>query len=285
MRRGKIVDFVAIAVGTAIMGFGLNAFNIANHLAEGGVTGVSILLKLALDWDPGIVSLAANVPLLLLGWRILGLSSLVYTIWGTGCLSLFLWLFGRFRFPLDDLLLAALAAGVAVGVGLGIVFRFGGTTGGVDIIARILEKKLGFKIGRTMFIADITVIAISLVYLSLPQAMYTVVAVFVGTRIIDLVQEAAYAARALTIISDHADTVAKKIMDELGRGVTMLEGRGAYTGARKSVLYTVVGRSELARAKRIILEADAAAFISVGVANEVLGEGFTLDANKKPLAP
>ncbi len=285
MRRVKIADFLAIAAGAAIMGFGINAFNIANNLAEGGVTGVSILLKLALNWDPGLVSLLVNLPLLVLGWRVLGLRSLVYTIWGTACLSLSLSLCGRFRYPLDDLLLAALAAGVAVGVGLGIVFRFGGTTGGVDIVARILEKKLGFKVGRTMFVADVAVIGISLVYLSLPQAMYTVVAVFVGTRIIDLVQEAAYSARALTVISDRAEAIALRIMEELGRGVTMLEGRGAYTGARRTVLYAVVGRAEVVRAKRVVLEADPAAFIAIGVANEVLGEGFTLDAEKRPIAP
>jgi uncharacterized membrane-anchored protein YitT (DUF2179 family) len=285
MRKVKVIDLLAIAAGTAIMGFGINAFNIANHLAEGGVTGASILLKLALDWDPGLVSLIVNLPLLLLGWRVLGLRSLAYTIWGTGCLSLSLWLCGRFRYPLDDLLLAALAAGVAVGAGLGIVFRFGGTTGGVDIIARIFEKKLGFKVGRTMFVADVAVIGVSLVYLSLPQAMYTVVAVFVGTRIIDLVQEAAYSARAMTVISEKPDAVAHRIMEELGRGVTMLKGRGAYTGAEKIVLYAVVGRSELARAKRIVLAADPTAFISIGVASEVLGEGFTLDSEKRPISP
>jgi len=284
MRKVKVVDLLAIALGTAIMGFGINAFNIANNLAEGGVTGVSILLKLAMNWDPGLVSLLVNLPLLVIGWRILGIRSLLYTIWGTGCLSLFLWLFGRFRYPLDDLLLAALAAGVAVGVGLGIVFRFGGTTGGVDIIARILKKRLGFKLGRTMLVADVLVIGISLIYLSLPQAMYTVVAVFVGSRIIDLVQEAAYSARTLTVISDHSNVIARRIMEELGRGVTILKGSGAYTGADKAVLYTVVGRSEIVRAKRLILDADPAAFIAIGVVNEVLGEGFTLDSDKQPFS-
>lgn len=285
MRRVKIIELLAIAAGTAIMGFGINAFNIANNLAEGGVTGVAILLKLAMGWDPGLTSLLINLPLLVLGWRVLGVRSLLYTIWGTGCLSLFLWLGGRFRLPLDDLLLAALVAGVCVGVGLGIVFRFGGTTGGVDIVARILEKKLGFKIGRSMFFADVCVIGVSLVFLRPEQAMYTVVAVFVGTRIIDLVQDAAYSARTILVVSERADEVARRIMEDLGRGVTRLQGRGAYTGTERTVLYAVVGRPELGRAKRLVLAADPAAFISVGVATEVLGEGFTLDGDKHPLAP
>jgi uncharacterized membrane-anchored protein YitT (DUF2179 family) len=285
MRRVKIVELVAITMGTAVMALGINAFNIANNLAEGGVTGVAILLKLSMDWDPGLTSMIVNLPLLVLGWRVLGVRSLVYTIWGTACLSLFLWLGGRFRFPLDDLLLAALAAGVAVGAGLGIVFRFGGTTGGVDIIARVLQKRFGWKVGRTMFFADVCVIGASLLFLRLEQAMYTVVAVFVGTRIIDLVQDAAYSARAMTIVSGRADEIARRIMEDLGRGVTRLRGQGAYTGTERTVLLAVVGRSELTRAKRLVLAADPAAFISIGVASEVLGEGFTLDGDKRPLAP
>ena len=285
MRRVKILELVAITLGTAVMAFGINAFNIANNLAEGGVTGVAILLKLSMNWNPGLTTMIVNLPLLVLGWRVLGVRSLVYTIWGTACLSLFLWLGGRFRFPLDDLLLAALAAGVAVGAGLGIVFRFGGTTGGVDIIARVLQKRFGWKVGRTMFFADVCVIGASLVFLRLEQAMYTVVAVFVGTRIIDLVQDAAYSARAMTIVSDRADEIARRIMEDLGRGVTRLHGQGAYTGTERTVLLAVVGRSELTRAKRLVLAADPAAFISIGVASEVLGEGFTLDGDKHPLVP
>jgi uncharacterized membrane-anchored protein YitT (DUF2179 family) len=281
----KILELLAIAVGTAVMGFGINAFNIANHLAEGGVTGVAILLKLAAGWDPGLTSLIINLPLLALGWRVLGVRSLVYTIWGTVCLSASLWLGGRFRFPLDDLLLASLAAGVAVGVGLGIVFRAGGTTGGIDIVARVLQKRFGWKVGRTMFIADVGVICASLVFLRLEQAMYTVVAVFIGTRIIDLVQDAAYSARTVTVVSDHADEIARRIMEDLGRGVTRWRGQGGYTGAERTVLLAIVGRSEIARAKGLVLGVDPAAFISIGVASEVLGEGFTLDRDKRPLAP
>ena len=277
-------NLLMIAVGAAVMGFGINYINIANNLAEGGATGVAILIKLLFDVDPGLASLAINVPLLLLGWRALGGRSLVYTIWGTGWLSFFLWVFGGFRLPLDDLLLAALFAGVAVGLGLGLVFRYGGTTGGVDIVARLLRKRFGFKIGRTMFVADALVIAVSLVHLSVEQAMYTVVAVFVGSRIIDVVQDAAYSARAVTVMSERADEVARRINLEMRRGATLLRAEGAYTGRPKQVVYTVVPRAELVRLKNLILDEDPQAFVSVAVANEVLGEGFTLDAKKRPLA-
>lgn len=284
MRSLRWRNLLGILVGAAIMGFGINAFNLANNLAEGGLTGIAILLKLAFDWEPGLSTLLINIPLFAIGAKVLGRASLTYTIFGTVSLSLFLWLFGSYRFPMDDSLLASLFAGVSVGVGLGIIFRYGGTTGGVDILARIVQKYLGWKIGRTMFIADIAVLALSLVHLSIQQVMYTLVAVFVGARIIDFVQEAAYSARAVLVVSDQGLEIAKAITDRMDRGATILRGAGAYTGQEKSVLYVVVGRSEIVKLKAIILAHDPAAFISVSEANEVMGEGFTLDAERRPLA-
>ncbi len=285
MLRFKFLNVAAIVVGSAIVGFGVNYLNIANDLAEGGVTGIAVLAKFLFDWDPGITSFILNVPLLILGWKVLGKYSLAYTVWGTVCLSFFLWFFGAYRFPMDDPLLAALFAGVSVGVGLGIIFRFGGTTGGVDIVARVLHKYFGWKIGRTMFVADILVIGLSLIYLSVVQAMYTVVAVFVGTRIIDFVQEAAYSARSATIVSTEHEAVADRILKGMNRGVTVINGKGAYTGQERTLLYVVVGRSEIVRLKNLVLDVDPAAFISIGVANEVLGHGFTLNKSKETSGP
>jgi len=278
-----VKNIIAIVIGSAIMGFGINYFNIANQLAEGGVTGITLLLKYIFNWDPGLVNLIINIPLLVLGWKVLGRVSLIYTIIGTLSLSLFLTLFGHFRLPLDDSLLAALYAGVSLGIGLGIVFRFGGTTGGMDIIARILSKYKGWSIGRVMFLADILVIGISLIYLNLTGAMYTLVAVFIGSRVIDFVQEGAYAAKAVMIISDQNEEVAKRITTEMERGATLLNGRGAWTKNQKDVLYCVVSRHEMIRLKSLVHEIDPYAFVIVNDVHEVLGEGFTLDENKKPL--
>ncbi|MCL2823931.1 MAG: YitT family protein, partial [Polyangiaceae bacterium] len=222
MRSVRWRNLFGILVGAAIMGFGINAFNLANDLAEGGVTGIAILLKLAFNWDPGFVTLAINIPLFFIGAKVLGRSSLFHTIFGTVAVSCFLWLFGSFRFPVDDKLLASLFAGIGVGAGLGIIFRYGGTTGGIDIIARIINKRFGWTMGRTMFAADVVVLLISLVHLSLQQVMYTAVAVFVGARLIDFVQEAAYAARAVLVVSESGREISKDIMGQLGRGVTIL---------------------------------------------------------------
>lgn len=281
--KTHIKNIVAIVIGSAMMGFGINYFNIANGLAEGGVTGFTLLLKYIFDLDPGLTNLLINIPLLFLGWKVLGRVSLIYTVIGTLALSLFLTLFGHFRLTLDDSLLAALYAGVCLGIGLGIVFRFGGTTGGMDIIARILNKYRGWSIGRIMFLSDVLVIGISLIYLNLTGAMYTLVAVFIGSRVVDFVQEGAYSAKAVTIISDHNEAIAKSIMVEMERGATLLNGRGAWTKNQKDILYCVVSRHEMSRLKSLVHSLDPYAFVIVSDVHEVLGEGFTHDEDKKPM--
>lgn len=280
----RLDSIIAIIVGSAIMGFGINSFNIPNHLAEGGITGISILIKLLFPAvDQGIVFFALNIPLFFLGWKILGRTSFIYTILGTVSLSVFLSLFEHtLPLPMEDRLLASLYAGVAVGVGLGIIFRYGGTTGGVDIIARLLQKYWGVSMGRTLFLGDILVIGASLIYLNLESAMYTLVVVFIAARVIDFFQDGAYAGKALTIISDKAEEISKQIL-EFGRGVTLLSGKGAFSGAEKQVVYVVISRNEVMRFKNIVQEIDPHAFLIVNDVHEVLGEGFTLDENKKPI--
>nr|WP_307720058.1 YitT family protein [Paenibacillus alginolyticus] len=155
----------AIFAGSAIMGFGINYFNTANGLAEGGITGVSLLLKYMFGWETGITNFLLNLPLFFIGWKVLGRRSFAYTIFATLMFSLFVYVFRNIHFVMNDLLLASLYAGVTLGVGLGIVFRFGGTSGGTDILAQMLKKYLGWPIGRSVFIFDSFTIILSLIYL------------------------------------------------------------------------------------------------------------------------
>ncbi|WP_139489141.1 YitT family protein [Brevibacillus dissolubilis] len=281
----RLKSILAIIVGTAIMGFGINQFNIANHLAEGGITGISIIIKILLpQFDQGIVYFALNVPLFFIGYKVLGRTAFIYTIIGTVSLSVFLSMFDQMLDPqpLSDTLLAALYAGVTVGAGLGIIFRYGGTTGGVDIIARMLQKYMGISMGSTLFFGDILVIGASLLYLSVESAMYTLVAVYIAARVIDFFQDGVASGKALTIISNDAQEIAKKILD-VGRGVTIMNGRGAFSGEEKEIIYVVVSRNEVVRFKGLVQEVDPHAFVIVNDVHEVLGEGFTFDENKQPL--
>lgn len=288
MKHGiKLKNTLFILIGSAIFSFGLVHFNMQNNLAEGGFTGITLLLYNLFGLDPSYSNLLLNIPIFLIGWKLLGRVSFYYTLIGTFSVSFFLWVFQKWQFhiPLrDDLFLAALFAGVFIGVGLGITFRYGGTTGGVDIIARLVYKYWQVSMGKTMFLFDaIVIVASFLTYIDYREAMYTLVAVFVAARVIDFMQEGAYAARGAMIISSAHDEIADEINKRMDRGVTILKGYGSFTKQERDVLYCVVARNEIVRLKSIIHAVDPHAFVSVTVVHDVFGEGFTLDENKQPI--
>ncbi|MBO0600414.1 YitT family protein [Sporosarcina sp. E16_3] len=283
----KFKNIFFIILGSAIFSFGLVHFNIQNELAEGGFTGITLILLFAFKWDPAIMNLILNIPMFIIGWKLLGKKVFVYTVIGTVAVSVFLKIFMINQIDIhlkDDMFLVALFAGVFIGIGLGIIFRYGGTTGGVDIIARLAHKYIGWSMGKTMFLFDALVILVSwAVYLDHRSMMYTLVALFVGARVIDFVQEGAYAARGAFIISEAQDAIAKKITQEMDRGVTVFRGYGHFTKSDREILYCVVGRNEIVRLKNIITSVDPHAFVSLTDVHDVMGEGFTLDEQKRPL--
>ena len=179
----KVKNIFFILLGSAILAFGLVHFNMQNNLAEGGFTGITLILYQLFHINPSYSNLLLNIPIFFIGWRFLGRTAFIYTLIGTIGLSIWLWIFERYSFhiPLEnDLMLVALFAGGFIGVGLGITFRYGGTTGGVDIIARLVQKYVGWNMGKTMFIFDACVILASLLtYLSYREGMYTLIAVFI----------------------------------------------------------------------------------------------------------
>ncbi|GAA0328064.1 YitT family protein [Oceanobacillus oncorhynchi subsp. oncorhynchi] len=283
----RVKNIVFILIGAAIFSFGLVHFNMQHNLGEGGFTGITLLLFFLWDIDPAISNIVLNIPVFFIGWKILGRNAFVYTLVGTLSVSLFLWIFQIYQIQIgleDDMTLVALFAGVFIGIGLGIIFRFGGTTGGVDIIARIINKFTSWSIGKAMFVFDFLVIITSiLTFLELSEGMYTLLAVFVGARVIDFIQEGAYAAKGAFIISNQSEEIAEQIMEKMERGVTILNGQGSFSKEKRNVLYCVVARNEIVRMKNIINQTDPSAFVSMTTVHEVMGEGFTLDENKKPL--
>lgn len=269
-----------ILFGSLIMSVGINYFAIPSSLAEGGFTGISLLLYYLLGWSPGIVIFILNIPLLFLGYHVFGKRTFVYTIIGIGALSLFLELtkgLPAWLGPPEDTLLCTLYTGVLVGIGLGLIFRVGGTTGGVDIIARLVNKYYGWSIGRTMLLFDFAVILSSIIIIGLDMAMYTLVSVFISARVIDFVIEGLSASKAATIVSNLPQDLAKRITKKMNRGVTILTGRGGYTGQTREVLYVVVAPNELPKLKQIVNQVDPYAFVVVNDAKDVLGEGFTYE--------
>ena len=271
-----------ITLGTAVYAFGLHYFVLPNQLMEGGVTGIGILLNYAFGWPLSLSTLMLNIPLFFIGWRMLGGRSMFLTIYGTLSLTLFLWLIEQaavngFIQPFvmeQDVLLAALYAGVTLGAGLGLVFRFGATTGGADIIARIFSKNRGWSMGQIILVIDALVISLSLLFIPIERVLYTLVVVFIATKLIDFIQEGAYSGKAFSIITDHGGEIAEAVTKQLDRGVTIVPAVGGYSRGKKEMVYCVVGRQEVRKLKLIVHAVDAKAFIVVSDARDVIGEGF-----------
>jgi uncharacterized membrane-anchored protein YitT (DUF2179 family) len=272
---------VPIWFGTAVYAAGLHYLIIPNGFMEGGITGIGLLINYTLGIPLSFTNLALNVPLFLAGWVRLGPQAMGYTLYGTLVLSVNLWILEQIQRigwtapPVtDDPLLAVLFAGTVIGGGLGIVFRFGGTTGGVDIVARIAQKARGWSMGQFILGFDAVVIGSSLLYIELEKVMYTLVVVFIATRVIDFIQEGAYAAKAFTIITDRAQELKEAIARRLDRGVTVFPARGGYSNADKEVIYCVVYKNESRRMQTLVKETDPKAFMIISDVRDVLGEGF-----------
>ena len=272
------LNFLMIALGTAIYAFGFVNFNMVNHLAEGGVSGITLIFHALFKINPAYTQILLNIPLFILGVKIFGKRGMIYTIHGTVCLSIFIWLFQRMSMSIDlahDTLIAALLAGIFAGIGGGIVFRFGGTTGGGDIIGRYFEQKKGFALGQTLFVFDILVLTLSLSYIDIQHMMYTVIASFVFSQVVAVVQNGGYTVRGMLIISSKYAEISKKITDEIGRGATYLKAEGVYSGQDTKVIYVVLSPIQVQAVKGILAEIDPDAFVSIINVHEVIGSGFT----------
>ncbi|MCL6631425.1 MAG: YitT family protein [Alicyclobacillus herbarius] len=266
-----------ILVGAFIYSVGLNAFLVANHLAEGGFVGISVLLLYKLHWPVGVTFFLINIPLLFFAWRIFGAEFILKTVVGVVAVSLFTSLTSQLQVPTHDPLLAALYAGVVTGLGLGLIFRSGATTGGSDIIARLVRHWYGIAMGRVLFAIDLCVIGLVVIEVGREVAMYSLVALFVASRVIDFVIEGVKTGKALTIISDRNREIASAIHERLERGTTILKATGGYTGKERQVVYCVVPREEVTRIQQIVSEMDPRAFVVINDVHEVLGEGFTFE--------
>ncbi|MBB6635360.1 YitT family protein [Cohnella thailandensis] len=277
--------WLGLIAGTALYAFGIEYFILPNTLMEGGVTGITVLLQYAFGFAPAITSLLLNIPIFILGWRQLGRESTLYSIAGTVLLSVFLWLWS---FAVDqkwivpfvsekDFILVVLYAGVTLGSGLGLVFRSGGTTGGVDIIARIVHRWRGWSMGQIILAMDVVILGSSLLVIETEKVLYTLVSVFISSKIIDFIQEGAYAAKAFTVLCSEPEKLASSITKELDRGVTLLPAVGAYSGQNKMMIYCVVSRFEIRKLKSLVRQHDRKAFIIITDVHDVLGEGFKED--------
>ncbi|CAM4179342.1 hypothetical protein AT575_09510 [Streptococcus penaeicida] len=275
----RIRALVIITIGVAIYSFGFVNFNMANKLAEGGVSGLTLMLHALIGINPAYSSLILNIPLFIIGAMIFGRRSLALTIYGTVTMSIFIWIWQKIPIELGlehDMMLVSVVAGLFAGVGCGLVFRYGATTGGTDIIGRIAEEKMGIKLGQTLLAIDAVILTASLTYIDLKHMLYTLVASFVFSQVLTVVQNGGYTIRGMIIITKHSKAAAQAIQTEINRGVTYLKGEGAYSGNEYNVMYVTLSPNEVREVKRILADLDPDAFISIVDVDEVVSSDFKI---------
>ena len=292
----KAKNILAIILGAGIFSFGIFFLVIPFHFYEGGATGITLITYYLFKIPVSVMNLAINIPLFFLAWKLLGLRSLYLSLIGTFSVSTWMAIFelipgshhlqnAVFTALDGDILLACIGSGVILGAGLGIIFNAGGTTGGTDIVARIFNKYTTLSMGRLMLIVDAIVLTtVLIVFKDFRIAAYTLLFILIDTVVIDIVGEGGFAGKGFLVVTSKPDEIAKQITTDLGRGVTFMNGMGYYSQQEMKIVYCVVSRNEMKQMKDLINKIDPFAFITITEAHEILGEGFTLDTNKQPIA-
>ena len=274
----NIRDYSLIILGAFIQAVGLRLFFIPANLASGGVSGVAQLINYVTDWQIGLMILIGNIPLFVLGWRFLGGKKFIIRT------ALAVVTFSFFTDALvyilpaegitDDILLNSLYGAVISGIGFGIVYRGQGTSGGSDILARILNRWRGIPISQSYMMVDSAVILSAGFIFGWKEALYALISLYVSGIVTETAAQGLSVVRTALIITTEPQAVSQRIFEVLDRGVTLLPAKGAYTGEERTMLYCVVNRSETMRLKRLVNDADPNAFMVIGQAHEALGEGF-----------
>lgn len=267
-------DLLGIVIGSLVAAAGIQCVLVPANLLTGGVTGLAILLRYSTGIEIGIWILLINIPVFLAGYRFISFRFTIYSLLGVLALAGFLAVFKYFPFPIGDPLLSALLGGVLSGVGLGIVFRSKASSGGTDIIAIIVKRLWGFNIGQTSLALNLLVIALLAVVVDIAVAMYSAIAIFVSSQVIDLVQSGLERTETVIIISPHYETIAHAILHNLHRGCTYISAQGAYSGQKEMLILVTVGRMQLPRLKEMVFSLDESAFMIITDSVEVFGRGF-----------
>lgn len=274
-------EYSIITLGCFFYAISINYFFISNHLAEGGVAGICLILYYLFKLPVGVMYFVINIPLLIIGWRLVGRDFLFKTLYGTSCLSFLITLTQNWKGPSSDIMLGSIYGGVLIGIGLGLIFMVNGSTGGTDIIARILNRYFDIPMGRTMLFLDIVILGVATIFFGKEIVMYTLISMAIVSKAIDYFQDGYTKSKGITIISTKSEEIKNKIMDKIGRGTTIIKGKGGYTGKEIDLLFCVVSKFEVTKVKNIVKEIDAFAFLTISDVSEVLGEGFKSLHNKK----
>nr|WP_188378854.1 YitT family protein [Halobacillus andaensis] len=269
-----IIEYSLVILGSFFVALAFNIFLLPNNIASGGVAGISTITKGVFGWEPGIVQAILNVPLFIMGIVLLGKNFGLKSFVGTMVLPLFVLLTNNFDPATPNPLLGAIFGGMGVGLGLGIVFRGRASTGGIDLAAQVLHKFTHLPLGISVAILDGMIVLTSALVFSVEEGLYALIGLFATSRTIDFVQVGLNTSKNVMIITENVEEVRAAILNEIDRGVTVLQGSGGYTERERQVIMCVVQQNEFIKLTQTVKTIDPGAFVVAMNATEVLGEGF-----------
>ena len=272
--RDYVRKYLILLLGSIIYAAGLEIFLVPNNIIDGGIVGISIMSSFLTGQPLGLFLILLNIPFLYLGYKQIGRTFAISTIFSIISISIWSEYFGPIPQVTNDFFLAAIFGGIITGTGVGIIIRNGGSLDGTEIIAIILDKKTSFSVGEVVMFFNLFILGAAGFVFGWDKAMYSLVAYFIISKMIDVVIKGLDESYAVMIISDSYAEIADALMYRLGRGVTYLNGQGAYTGESKKVLYCVVTRLEVDKLKEIALEKDDSAFVTINPVHDIVGGRF-----------
>ncbi len=270
----SIKKYTLILIGAVFASIGLEIFLVPNNIIDGGVVGISIIASHLTKLPLGLYIFVLNLPFLAIGYKQIGKTFVWSTLFAVTTLSIGVTILHPIPGLTKDVLLAAVFGGITLGIGVGLIIRYGGSLDGTEIVAIILDKRTGFSIGEIVMFFNIFILSSAGFVFGWDKAMYSLIAYFIAFKVIDVTVEGLEESKSVIIVSDQPELISEVLMARLGRGVTMLQGKGAYTGVFKGVLYCVVTRLEIAKMKSIIEEIDPNAFVTFSDVHEVMGGRF-----------
>lgn len=274
--RGSIWRLFIIIIGAAIYSVGLDMFLVPNHIIDGGVVGVSLMAASLTEISFAIFVVLLNIPFLYLGYKAIGKTFTLFTLFGITCISIFSYILEYKHIPAatTDPFLAAIFGGIILGIGVGLIIRSGGSLDGTEVVAIILDKKTTFSVGEVVMGLNLFILGAAGFVYTWNSAMYSLIAYFIAYKMIDITVTGLEESKGVMIVTSEADDVKDALMHRLGRGVTILYGEGGYLKEPRRVLYSVVTRLELTKLKDVVYEMDENAFITVTDVYEVFGGQF-----------
>lgn len=266
-----VLSYIFITIGILLAAIALEVFLVPNHIIDGGITGISIILSFLTNINLSVFIVIINIPFLLLGFKHLGMSFLIQSSFSMILFSLLLEVFKPVQEVTNDMLLATVFGGILLGIGVGFVIRYGACLDGVEIIAILINKKTSFSVGQVILLVNLVIYMVAGMLFGWDRALYSIMTYFITYKIIDIVSEGLDQAKAALIITNHGDEIARSIYKKLGRTVTFIEGEGLISG-KKVVLYAVVTRLEVRELKKIVEADDVSAFMTITDVAEVVGQ-------------